>query len=306
MRRGGLIALAALLAVDPTALAQAPAAPGGAPPARSYIESVLDCERLSLRLHDTPLAEVVRTLQDTVWINVVLDPRVDRTRAVTFQTADPPAPLGQSLAALLGPLGLSTSVWCDVLLVHPADAPPPAEPKATLAGALQAYSVQHAVVPFTDALESLSDLSGVRCELTPAAADRVRGATLSLRVRNLPLHHVLTLLTGQVGLHWTLDGPVVWVHPPDEDVAAVLAGVLERQAAVRLTAAFTQAPLEEVASTLRALSGVEVRLGPGVATDLAITVRVTDASLDQALDALVAPHGLAWRREGSSVLLLRP
>lgn len=305
VRRGSLIALVLLLAVEPTVGAQAPATPAAPPPARAYIESVLACERVPLRLNQTPLGEVVRTLQDTVWINVVLDPRVDRTLPVTFQ-ADPPPPLGEVLSAVLRPAGLATSIWCDVLLVHPADAPPPAEPTETLTGALQAYSVQHAVVPFADALESLSDLSGARYELTPAAAERARGATLSLRVRNLPLHHVVTLLTAQVGLRWTLEGGVVWIHEPGEDLAGVKAHLLERQAAVRVTASFAGTPLAEVASTLRALSGVEVRLGPGVATDLSITLRLSEVSLDQALDALAGAHALAWRREGTSVLLVKP
>lgn len=305
MRRGGLIALVLLLAVDPTARAQAPATPAATPPARDYIESVLACERVPLRLHATPLGEVVRTLQDTVWINVVLDPRVDRALKVTYQ-ADPAQPLGESLAALLGPLGLATSVWCDVLLVHPADAPPAAAPDAALSGSLQAYSVQHSVVAFADALESLSDLSGVRYEVTPAAAERARGATLTLRVRNLPLHHVVTLLTAQVGLRWSVDGAVVWIHEPDEDVGAVKQGVVEQQAAVRVTATFAGTPLGEVVSTLRALSGVDVRLAPEVSTDLAITLQVAEVSLDQALDALVASHALAWRREGTSILLSTP
>lgn len=305
MRRAGPSLLVLLLAVSPAARAQAPAASATPPAARAYIESVLACERVPLRLHDTPLAEMVRTLQDTVWINVVLDPRVDRTRTVTFQ-ADPPLPLGESLKAILGPLGLATSVWCDVLLIHPVDAPPAAAPSATLRGALEAYSVQHSVVPFADALESLSGLSGVRYEVTPAALERTRGATLSLRVRNLPLHHVVTLLTAQVGLTWTPDGHVVWIHVPGEDVTEVKARLLERQAGVRFSASFTRAPLVDVLSTLQALSGVDVRLGPGVPADQAVTLQVTEVSLDEALDALVAVQRLAWRREGTSVVVVQP
>lgn len=304
VRRGVLIVLILLLVASPATRAQSPGAPGPSP-ARGYIESVLTCERVPLSLRETPLGDLVRTLQDTLWVNVVLDPGVDRSRTVTYQ-ADPPPPLGAALATILGPLELTATVWCDVLLIHPVDTPPPAEPTTTLTGALDVYSVQHTVVPFTDALLSLGDLSDVRYELTSAARERVRGATVSLRVRNLPLHHLLTLIAAHVGLRWTPDGGVVWLHEAGEDLAAVQAGVLERQAAVRVTASFAAAPLEEVASSLRALTGVELRLGADLPGELSVSLRVTDVGLAEALDALARPHGLTWRREGTSIVLVKP
>lgn len=292
-----------LLALSGAAACQDPAPP--TPPPRAYIESVLASERPTLRFRETPLGDVIRAVQESVWLNVVLDPGVDRTTPVTAQT-DGTRPLGPSLDALLAPHGVGFTIWCDVLYLHPRAQALPPEPTTPLAGALPAYTVHHAVVPFREALGGLRDLSALRFEVTPTAAERARGATVSLRVRNLALHHLVTLLSHQVGLRWTLLEGVVWVHAEGEDLPAVRAELLRQQDAVRLTAAFEGARLDDVASYVQALSGVEVRLGPGVPRDLPVSLRVTDASVAQALDALAHPHGLAWRREGTSVVLVKP
>ncbi|MCO5169476.1 MAG: hypothetical protein M9894_24295 [Planctomycetes bacterium] len=274
------------------------------PPARTYIESVLAREPVALRFSATPLADVVRSLQDSVWINVVLDPAVDRGLPVTFQAEG--RPLGPCLDELLRPLGLGFSVWCEAVLVHPQDRPPPPEPAETLTGNLQAYSLQHAVVPFADTLLSLGDLSGVRYEVTPEAARRAQGAMVTLRVRNLPLHHVVTLLSHQVGLRWTLDDGAIWVHVEGEDVQAVRQALLKEQADTRVSVLFEETPLTDAAATLQALTGVPVRIASDVARDLPITLQVADATLAEALDTLARDHGVAWRREGTSVVLVKP
>jgi hypothetical protein len=288
-------------------LALAPATAQDPPPPtpRAYLESVLAAERPTHRFRETPLGDVIRALQESVWLNVVLDPAVDRTRPITFQ-ADGTRPFGECLDALLAPHGVGFTIWCDVLYLHPRGQTLPPEPATTLPGALPAYTAHHAVVPFREALSALADLSGLRFEVTPVAAERARTATVSLRVRNLALHHLVTLLAHQVGLRWTLDEGVVWVHADGEDLPAVRAEVLKQQDAARLTATFDATRLDDVASLIQALSGVEVRLGPGVARDLPITLRVTDASVAQTLDALVKDRGLAWRRQGTSVVVVKP
>jgi type II secretory pathway component HofQ len=299
----------ALLTLCLTLLLAGPAAarPDGppAPPAREYIQNVLESEHVALRFQAAPLAEVVRTLQETVWLNVVLDPAVDRSLTITSPGTDA-RPLGPALDALLAPLELEATVWCDVLYVHRRGEALPAPPPAEVAGALPAYTLQHAVTPLREVLDSLRDLSHVRIELTPAATDHTRQATVSLRVRNLTLPNLLTLLAHQVGLEWAATDGVVWLHVPGEDVAAVQAYLLARQGEARVTASFDASPLEDAASVLRALSGVEVRLGEGVPRDLPVTLHVTDASVRQALDDLTRPAGLAWRREGTSVVIVKP
>ncbi|MCW8138199.1 MAG: DUF4974 domain-containing protein [Planctomycetota bacterium] len=301
MRLGRLVLLLSL-AAGPAGAQSTDAPRRPPPPARSYIESVLAREPVALRFSDTPLADVVRTLQDNVWINVVLAPEVDRGLPITFQAER--RPLGPCLDELLRPHGLSYSVWCEVVLIHPQGGPPPPEPPGTLTGNLQAYSVQHAVVPFPDALTSLADLSGVRYELTPEAVRRAQRATVTLRVRNLPLHHVVTLLSHQVGLRWSLDDGAVWFHVEGEDVAAVRQGVVQEQADARVTVLFEGTPLVEAAATLQALTGVTVRIASGVARDLPVTLQVAEATLAEALDLLARDHGVAWRREGTSVVIL--
>lgn len=293
------------------ARAQSPdPAPTAEAPARDYILSVLGSERLPLRFHETPLSDVVRTLQESLWLNIVVDPAVDRTLAVTHQS-DATRALGPCLEALLAPLGLGFTVWSDVLYIHPREQalPPPSEGDASLTGALAAYTVHHAVVPFREALARLGALSSVRFELTPKAAERANTATVSLRVRNLPLRHLLTLLAHQVGLRWTSskdDGAVAWLFVEGEDVEAAKTEAVRRFEAVRVTASFADAPIEVVAAGLQAASGVEIRLAEGVARDLKITISVTDSPLPQALDAFVGQHSLAWHREGSSVVVVKP
>lgn len=276
-----------------------------APSPRAYIESVLASERPTHRFRETPLGDVIRAVQESVWLNVVLDPAVDRTLPVTFQ-ADGTRPLSGCLDAILAPHGLAFTTWCDVLYLHPKGVTLPPESTTALPGALPAYTVHHSVVPFREALGALHDLSDLRFEVTPTAAERARAATVTLRVRNLALHHLVTLLTHQVGLRWTVEDRVVWIHGDGEDVAAVRAEVLRQQDAARLTAAFEGSRLEDVASLIRALSGVEVRLGPGVPRDLPVTLRVTEASVAETLDALTKPHGLGWRREGTSAVIVQP
>jgi type II secretory pathway component HofQ len=300
--------LALVLAlVAGVARAQSPD-PAPAPAARDYIESVLGSERVPLRFHETPLADVVRTLQETVWLNIVVDPAVDRTLPVTHQS-DGARPLGPALDALLAPLGLRWTVWSDVLYLHPRDQALPPDPGESPAGTLPVYTVHHTVVPFREALARLGALSGVRLEVTPKAAERAQSATVSLRVRNLPLRHLLTLLAHQVGLRWACskeEGRVAWLFVEGEDLDAAKAEAARRLDAARVTATFEAAPLEVVAHALQAATGVEIRLADEVARDLSITLRVTDAPLAQALDALVAQHTLAWRREGTTVVVVKP
>lgn len=305
MRR--LVVILALFAG--VARAQSPdGAPAPEAQAREYIQSVLGSERVALRFHQTPLADVVRTLQETVWLNIAIDPAVDRTLAITHQS-DGTRPLGPCLDGLLAPLGLSFTVWSDVVYIHPRAQALPPEVGASLTGTLAAYTVHHAVVPFREALARLGALSGVRFEVTPRAAERAQAATVSLRVRNLPLHHLLTLLAHQVGLRWTSskeEGAVAWLFVEGEDVDEVKAGAIRRLEAARVTASFEDAPIEVVMHALQAASGVELQLAEGVARDLKVTLRVADSPLPQALDALVVQHGLAWQRVGTAVVVVKP
>jgi hypothetical protein len=287
------------------ALALALAAPGwaqpAAPDAREYIESVLANERVPLRFRDTPLADVVRGLQQDVWINIVLDRDVDRALRVTHQS-DGARPLGPTLDALLGPLELGWTVWSDALVVHARGATLPAESTTPIASALAAYTVHHSVTAFNDALACLADLAQVRMELSAAARERAAATTVTLRVRNLPLHHLLTLLTRQVGLAWTPIDGVVWVHAPDEDAAAAQAEALRRQDEVRITLSL-DARLDEIASAIASRAGIEVRLAEGVAADAPVALRVTEAGLGEVLDAVTGPLGLVWRRHGTAVVI---
>lgn len=190
------------------------ATPGPPSSAALAIEFALRHEKPPLRLVDAPLTDLVRSVQDAVWINVVLDPAVDRGARVTH-TAEG-EPLGPSLERALGPLGLEARVWSDVLLIGPRGAalPPPAE--RTLAGALRAYTLHHAQRPLAEVVDELATLARVSFLLTPAAVERMRAATLTLRVRNLPLHHLLTVVCHQVGVAWTPRGEAVWIHAPGE------------------------------------------------------------------------------------------
>lgn len=296
MRRSPWTSAALALALSSPAWAQTPA-----PGAREYIESVLSSERVPLRFRDTPLADVVRALQQAVWVNVVIDRDVDRALLVTHQS-DGSRPLGPTLDALLGPLGLAWTVWCDALVVHAKGQALPAEPSAPLESALAAYTVHHSVTALHDALACLADLARVRVELTPAARERATTATVTLRVRNLPLHFLLTLLARQVGLAWTaLDG-VVWVHAPDEDAVAAQADALRRQDEVRITLAL-EARLDEIASAIASRAGVEVRLAEGVDPAAPVALRVTEAALVEVLEAVTGPRALVWRRQGTAIVI---
>lgn len=190
------------------------ATPGPPSSAALAIAFALQHERPALRLHDAPLTDLVRAVQDAVWINVVLDPAVDRSVRVTH--AADGEPLGATLERALAPLGLEARVWSDVLLVGPRGAALPPAAERPCGGALRAYTLHHAQRPLAEVVDELATLARVSFMLTPGAVERTREATLTLRVRNLPLHHLLSVVCHQVGLAWTLRGEAVWIHAPGE------------------------------------------------------------------------------------------
>jgi hypothetical protein len=200
----------------PTPAPPGPAVVAPVTSAREAIAFSLKYDRLPLRFRETPLAEVVRALQEATWLNIVLDPAADPTRLVTF-VADG-EPLGELLEALLGPLGLSARVWCDVLYLAPRDAALPEPPDGPSLGALRAYTLQRAVTPLQAVLDDLANLSRLTVSVSPGALERAKSATVSLRVRNLPLRNLLHLLCRHAGLAWAPKGGGVWVHLPGEPV----------------------------------------------------------------------------------------
>lgn len=293
------LTVVALLALGPALARAQDAAPVSS--ARVYLEGVLARERLGLAFRETPLQDVVRVVQERAWVNVVLDPAVDRGLLVTHQDD---APLGAVLDAILGPRELERTITCDVLWIGKRGAPAPVERHDPIPAALPAFTVHHALAPFRDVLRSLGDLARVRFELSAAAEKRVAEATVTMRVRNLPLHHLVTLLAATVGLTWTRREGAVWLHAPDEDPAGlVLPGAPPDLAALVVTISYDKAPLGDVLGMLHGLTGVTLAMGAGVDPATPVTLRASSLPLPAILDQIGDAAGLVWRRTGDGVVL---
>jgi hypothetical protein len=291
-----------LLTALPTQAAAAPEEPTPdeqTSSAAEVIDDVLRRERVTLDFQLTPLRDVVARLQDTVWLNIVLASEVDHDLPVTLSAAE--EPLGQVLDPLLEGHGLARSVWCGVLYIHQAEAVLPDEPVDEVPSRLPGYTCRFAGTPLAEALSSLNTVSGVELSLSAAAAEQAQETPIELRVRNLPLHQLLTLVTDQAGLCWALEGERVRIEAPGEGHPTTPDAPLDpsletRLDEVRVSVQFEETSLEDVVAFLRGVSGLSIRLDAEVQADRLVSLVVDQVSLRQALDALVAnAGGLRWR-----------
>jgi len=294
-RRCRALALVALVA----GLAAPAARAEENPSAGQVIEDSLANETLTLDLDQVGLPEAIRTLQDAVWLNIVLDHQVPPQEEPVDVEVER-APLGDVLEAILAGRDLVQTVWCDVLYIHPTDLPPAPDPDVELEGDLPGYTVNLLDSGVGDALEFLRDLSGLEFAYAPSAERRLEERTVSLRLRNLPLHHVLTLITYRVGLTWSLRGETVVFEGPPGEGAAGADPLLDE---VRVSLVLEATPLPDAARALAEAAGVEVRL-PADAPPHEVSLELEQAPLREALDALVAGSGLGWRRDGDAVEVL--
>ena len=67
-------------------------------------------------------------------------------------------------------------------------------------------------------LDDLANLSRLTFTVSPAALEKARSTTITLRVRNLPLRNLLALLCRHGGLAWAPRSGGVWIHLPGEAV----------------------------------------------------------------------------------------
>ena len=294
----GCLARAQDEAPKPGPAGEAPPTP---PTPAEYIAQVLRAERLERAFAQVPLGEVLEALQAAVWLNVVLDGTIDRSTPVDW---DPRGrALGEALPLLLGPLGLTHAVWCDVLFVHAADRPPPEAPARGPRGALARYTLQHAVTPFADAVDGLAHLARLPIQWTDRARAAAKGRTVTFRVRNLPLHMALTVLAHQAGLTWSERAGELWLQAPGERPPRPVDPWAEVRVSVRCR---DPRPLPELLAILRGLTGVELRLDPSVPPDRTAPLVVDHAPLPAALDAIADHAGVRWRREGDAAVIFAP
>ncbi len=169
-------------------------------------------QKVSFSFNGTQLHLVIEALQKATGANIAVDPRVDRWRAsVTATVNDEPA--SAILEAIGEQLRVEHTVWCDVIYLHPAGKAPGPEPtKPTGPGARLLDEVVPAVDFERAALsEVMTNLKSRVKGLDIVLPARVRVAArknepLTLKLRLVPLHDVLSLVARDQRLKWTLEG----------------------------------------------------------------------------------------------------
>jgi hypothetical protein len=183
-------------------------------PIGARMRATLDRKLPELNFQAIPASDVVDFLRDVTGVNFfvawpALEARgVPRTRPVTLRLRD--VSLAQALDSLLAQLGdqLAYTVDGEVImigvktpestarLVTVPDAPP-----ANGLLAVRLPEVNFNAIPFSDACSFLRDVTGVKIRVDWSEVQRAgvkRETPVSLRVRDVPLSNVLTLLLESV------------------------------------------------------------------------------------------------------------
>lgn len=304
-------AMLLLLAAPLAAQEPAPPPPPEKKDARAEIEQVLASRKVTLNFPDTPVEEVVAFLQDLTGLNVVLDPRVDLQAVVNLQVRD--LGLGKALGLICEGAGLKHRVWCDVLYLAPKDATlpdPPALPEGDGAAKKvreQRMTLNFDQTPLKDALSFVRDVTGLDALVTSEASKLARDATVTLRLRNVPLASALSLALVPHGLTWGLKDGALVVEPRKADAPAPKGGLTEAELKAALDRVITvnvsAVTIHEAAAKIGQLANVPVEVGPDVPRDEPTSLSFPDVKAREAFDLLCRTTGRRWAIEGGKVVI---
>lgn len=154
----------------------------------------LESTPVTLNFDQTPLADVAAFLGDLSQVSVVVAPGVDADQPITAKLEGVSLKDALKLIASSGK-DLQARPWCGVLWIGPKGQRLPAMPEVPAAGKLAKKVTLHFdETPLDEVLAFLQDVSGLKLTLTPAAQAKLKGATVTLAVRDMPAIRALTLI----------------------------------------------------------------------------------------------------------------
>lgn len=140
-----------------------------------------------------------------------------------------------------------------------------------------------------DVFSSFASILGGKVELDPAVSGKV-----TLQLRQVSARTVLTAMCEMLACRWNVtpgrddEGPTLTIRPlaPAEEEAQE-AGTL----ASPVTLSLDKAPQQQVFSSFAEILGAELQLS----WETTVTLELSDATVDQALDEACAQAGCSWR-----------
>lgn len=154
----------------------------------------LESTPVSLNFDQTPLADVAAFLRDLSGVAVVVAPGVDAEQPITAKLEGVSLKDALKLIASSGK-DLQARAWCGVLWFGPKGQRLPAMPEVPAEGKLaEKVTLNFNETALDEVLGFLQDVSGLKITLTPAAQAKLKGATVTLAVRDMPALRALTLI----------------------------------------------------------------------------------------------------------------
>lgn len=164
---------------------------------------------ITISFSSTPLEDALEGIRDASRLNLVVDPSVASSE-LRVSAESSGGSVKKLLDQLLSQTKLTSSRWCGVLLLHPADTKPPAEPETGKDDPrlTATTSVAFQRTPLAEALERLKSRNKVESFLPSRVRARMRqeSESVSLRLWSVEVRHVLTHLARACGLTWSLAG----------------------------------------------------------------------------------------------------
>jgi hypothetical protein len=274
---------------------------------KALIEQALD-EPTKITLENVKLGSAIQIVTDQTGVRVFMSPQVMNlvpqgadTRIEKVDIAR--VPLREGLTRLFAPLGMNWVVRSDGVEVVPKEA------IACLGRP-----------PTWTELQVLAELCAVELGLDEAALKRLQAKVqfqvpeinatwlgLSTAIRSVgagPGDEVLTAACNKLGWGWCLSGDRILITSAQE--------LLRRRLAQPISLRINNRPLLDVFGAITHLSGVPVRVEPGVIDKLPLDVQrnfslnVQQQSIEQALDNIAGYAGLGYVVTAEGVLFYRP
>tara|TARA_R110002072_G_scaffold38964_2_gene112443 strand:+ start:365 stop:1261 length:897 start_codon:yes stop_codon:yes gene_type:complete len=183
---------------------------------RKRAEKTLKSRPVSLNFPNTPLGEVISFLQDITGLNVVLLPSADPALPVSLRLKD--VKLESALKLILATDGdLEYQIVRNMILIGKdmsvtkdkkwSQKEIEANPGLAWKVLSQRLTLNFDQTPFGEVCGFLRDISGVNLVLSKT----VEGANpdISLRLKEVRLRDVLTLITGSNGFRWSADSGAI-------------------------------------------------------------------------------------------------
>lgn len=176
----------------------------------------LKTQTLTLNFPNTPLEEVVGFLQDVTGLNFVLLPSVDPALPITLKLKD--IKLENALKLILAAdgdiehkiVGNVILIGKDMKTVKPkkwAKKEIEANPGLAWKVLSQSLTLNFDQTPFMEVLDFLRDITGLNFVTSKTVASA--NPDISLRLRNVRLHQVLTIMAGSHGFRWSVDSGAI-------------------------------------------------------------------------------------------------